>query len=242
MLRRWIDTQAGSARRNMLIVALAAIASSGVADSARADIFHDLRGASGIPMVIGTCFLSDGSGASGVFFMSGRTALGLESFGFPNLTDSHQIFTGSHSDNIQVARTWTTGGSTPVDGCTFFGPLISDGFALSVHGEGGHDRITAGGTIIVQGGSGNDVIFGGSSLGTSLLIGGADGDILWSSTSSTQEHLIGESGDDTLCLTRGDTGVGIVSGGAGFDCTTINTNATDIEIRRRDDCSGRCAN
>ncbi|WP_203075449.1 calcium-binding protein [Falsiroseomonas ponticola] len=90
------------------------------------------------------------------------------------------------------------------------------GFAISVEGQGGADRVVAG-TVssTIDGGGGNDTLIG--SRGADSLVGGAGNDKLHGSSSATRHD-----GHDTL---DGGTGDDTMYGGAGNDLYRIDSTA-----------------
>jgi Ca2+-binding RTX toxin-like protein len=94
------------------------------------------------------------------------------------------------------------------DGEVLRGSLTSD----EIHGNGGDDRIDAGGgRDTVYGGGGNDAIQGGA--GWDMLYGGDGDDVLAASRDGV--YMSGGAGNDVYLINRGDGGVSIEDWGAG---------------------------
>ena len=165
--------------------------------------------------------INTGIGVSGPAAVNVDGGAGTDLVTYDGTTADDQIVVSPNGSQVETSAPGTTTspvGSTAVEN-------------LTVRGDGGNDRITAGNglsaltTLTLDGGSGDDTLFGGD--GNDILIGGPGNDQVVGGRGNDVAEL--GSGDDTFVWNPGD-GSDTVDGQSGHDTLQFNGSNAGEQI------------
>ena len=143
----------------------------------------------------------------------------LESAYRPSFNSLQAVFKYDATADV-TTLSYYEGSSTPVFQVTFAGPVTYSkaafpGISAPINGTGGDDDLSAGSSgSIVNGGNGNDFIFGDFNGAVDYLYGDAGGDSMFA---DGHDHVFGGTGSDVIIVDTTGERTGEINGGDGSD-------------------------
>ena len=159
------------------------------------------------------------------------TALGAASLEFaykPSFSSLQAVFKYDATADV-TTLCYYQGSSTPVfevqfTGLVTYSEAAFPGISKPINGTGGDDNLGAGADgSIVNGGTGNDFLFGDFNGAVDYLYGDAGGDVIFA---DGHDHAFGGAGSDVIVVDNTDEIAGEINGGEGSDLLILEL---DIE-------------
>jgi Ca2+-binding RTX toxin-like protein len=175
------------------------------------------------------------------------TALGpaaLESAYKPSFSSLQAVFSYNATTDV-TTLSYYQGSSTPVFQVKFTGHVTYSeaafpGISSPINGTAGDDDLSAGpGGSIVNGGAGDDFIFGDFNGAVDFLFGDAGGDVIFA---DGHDHVFGGVGSDFIVVDNTDDLAGEINGGDGSDILVLQLSdegTVDAAGGRVTDTGGR---